>query len=132
MKNEAHVQTPTSGSAALIFFHQTHTRFNSNYTYLLVFWGGLKNVIHQHGHQFRHSVNSSGICAILGRAVYRLALRLCLLKPLAGYRVYYVEDPQFVCSGSFLEVCVNFLDEDGFGLQGSEVSKTKATLEQHA
>lgn len=96
----------------------------------MVFWGGLKNVIHQHGHQFRHSVNSSGICAILGGAVNWLTLSLCLLKPLAGYRVYYVEDPQFVCSGSFLEVCVNFLDKNGFGLQGSEVSKTKATLKQ--
>lgn len=84
--------------------------------YLLFLGGGLKNVIHQDGHEFRYSMNSSGIGAILCRAVYWLALRLCLLEPFPGYRVYYVENPQLVCSGSLLKMCVDLLDEDRFRL----------------
>jgi hypothetical protein len=82
----------------------------------LFFWRSLQNVIHQYGHEFRHSVDTGGICAILGRAVNSLALGLGLLEPLAGYRVYDVKDAQFVRSGSLLEVGVDFLDEDRLGL----------------
>lgn len=58
--------------------------------YLLLLGTGLKNVIHQYGHQFGHSVDASGVGAIWGCAVYGLSLRLCLLEPFPGYRVYDV------------------------------------------
>jgi hypothetical protein len=60
------------------------------YAYLLFFWSGLQYVIHQYGHEFRYSVDTSSIRAILGGAVNCLALSLGLLEPLAGYRVYDV------------------------------------------
>lgn len=104
---------------------------NSNYTYLLILRGRLSNVSHQHRHQFRYSANGSGIRAVLGRAVYGLTLSLCLFKPLAGYRVYDVEDPQFVRSWDFLEVCEEFLNENGFGLQGGHVSSQNGDARYH-
>lgn len=90
--------------------------------YLLLVGSGLKNVIHQYGHEFRHSVYSGGISAILRRAVYWLSLGLGLLEPFAGYRVHYVENPQLVRPGRLFEVRVNLLDEDGFGLHRVMVS----------
>lgn len=84
--------------------------------YLLLLWGGLQDVIHQNGHEFRHSVDASGVGSILGRAVYCLCLGLCLLQPFSGYRVYDVEYSQLVCSWCLLEVGVDLLDEDRLGL----------------
>lgn len=61
-------------------------------------------------------MDASGIGSILGRAVYCLCLSLGLFEPFPGYRVYDVEYPQLVCSWSLLEVCVDLLDENRFGL----------------
>src|SRR5689334_20061181 len=60
--------------------------------YLLLLWAGLKNVIHQHGHQFGHSVNASSVRAIRSRAIDCLSLGFGLLEPLACYRVYDVKN----------------------------------------
>ena len=84
--------------------------------YLLSLWGVLRNVIHQYGHEFRHSVYSGSKCAVWRGAVYLLPLSLCLLKPFAGYRVYDVEHAQFVRSRRLLEVGVNFLNQNRFRL----------------
>lgn len=86
------------------------------YAYLLLCWSGLRNIIPQYGHQFRHSVDASGISAIWGGAVYLLSLCLGLLKPFSGYGVYDVKNPQLVCPRSSFEVCVDFLDKDRLGL----------------
>jgi hypothetical protein len=40
-----------------------------------------------------------------------------LVYPLSCYRVYDIEDSKFVCTRCLLEVCVDFLDEDGFRLK---------------
>lgn len=63
----------------------------SAFAYLLLIRDGLNNVIHQYRHEFRHSMDSSGEGAVLGRAVDGLALRLGLLEPLPGHGVYDVE-----------------------------------------
>lgn len=91
---------------------------HSQYAYLVFCWTRLNNVIHQDGHQFGHSVYASSICSVRGRAAYCLPLLLCLLHPLAGYRVYDVKNSQFVCCGCLFEVGVDFLDEHGLGLCG--------------
>lgn len=96
--------------------HLQREYFKIKDAYLLFLWGGLQDIIHQYGHQFRYSVNTSGIGSILGRAVYCLSLSLGLFEPFPGYRVYDVEYSQLVCSWCLLEVCVDLLDEDGFGL----------------
>lgn len=88
------------------------TRVIVKYAYLLLFWGGLQDVIHQNGHEFCHSIDTSSVGSIRGRAVYCLRLRLGLLKPFPGYRVYDVEYPQLVCSRRFFEVCEDFLNKD--------------------
>jgi hypothetical protein len=76
----------------------------------------LNNIIHQNRHQLRYSVDASTICAIWRRLGYSLALGLGLLEPFARYGVYDVKNPKFVCSWRLLEVCKDFLDEDGFRL----------------
>lgn len=68
-------------------------------------------------------MNSGSVCAVLRRAVYCLSLGLCLLEPLAGYRVYDVENPQLVCTGRLLEVCVDLLDENRLRLYEISVSQ---------
>lgn len=91
--------------------------------YLLFLGGRLQDVIHQNGHEFRHSVDSSGIGSIRGRAVYCLCLGLGLFEPFPCYRVYDVEYSQLVCSRCLLEVGIYLLYEDGFGLLRRNVSK---------
>jgi hypothetical protein len=88
------------------------TRVIVKYAYLLLFGGGLQDVIHQNRHEFCHSVDASGVGSIRGRAVYCLRLRLGLLEPFSGYRVYDVEYPQLVCSRCLLKVCKDFLNKD--------------------
>ena len=87
------------------------------YAYLLFFRGGLQNVIHQNRHEFCHSVDTSGIGSIRGRAVNSCSLGFGLLEPFAGYRVYDVKNPQLVCSRRLLEMGIDFLNEYGFGLE---------------
>lgn len=72
----------------------------------------LKDVIHQHRHELRHSVYSSSFSPIRGRTVYCLALGLSLLKPFPSYRVYDVQNTQLVCSWCLFKVCVDLLNED--------------------
>ena len=60
--------------------------------YLLLLGSSLTNIIHQYRHQLCYVIDSGGICAILGRGVYGLSLGFCLVKPLPGHGVYYVED----------------------------------------
>jgi hypothetical protein len=79
---------------------------------LLLFGGGLQNVIHQNRHEFCHSVDASGIGSIRSRAVYCLRLRLGLLEPFSGYRVYDVEYPQLVCSRCLFEMRKDFLNKN--------------------
>ena len=86
-------------------------------TYLLLLRTRLKDVIHQHGHQFGYSVYTGRICAIRGRAVNSCSLGFGLLEPFAGYRVYDVKNPQLVCSRRLLEMGIDFLNEYGFGLE---------------
>jgi hypothetical protein len=87
------------------------------FAYLLLLWSGLKNVIHQHGHKFRYSVDTGSVGAVLGGAVNCLALSLGLFKPLPCYRVYDVKDAQLVRPRSLFEVGVDLLDENRFGLK---------------
>lgn len=82
------------------------------WTYLLVFGRRRDDVVHQDGHEFRHSVDASGEGAIWRGAADGLALLLRLLQPFAGYRVYNVEHAELVGARSFLEVGENPLDED--------------------
>lgn len=84
--------------------------------YLLILGSGLDDIIHEHRKKFGHSINSSSECAIWSSAAGWLASFACLFYPSSSYRVYNVEYAQLVCAWSFAEVCVDFLDEDGFGL----------------
>jgi hypothetical protein len=84
--------------------------------YLLILWSGLNDIIHEYWKQFGHSIDASRECTIGSGATSRLASLASLFYPSSSYRVYNVEYAQFVCSRSFLEVCVDLLDEDGFGL----------------
>lgn len=85
--------------------------------YLLVRRSRVRDVIHQDGHELGHPVDACGKGPISSRAVYRLALGLGLLEPLAGYRVYNVQHAQLVISIRLLEVGVEFLNEHGFRLE---------------
>lgn len=89
----------------------------SSRAYLLIFWGGCYDIIHEYGKQLSHSSYSSSESAIWSTTARCLSTLLGLVYPLSCYRVYDIEDSKFVCSGCLLEVCVNFLDEDGFGLE---------------
>lgn len=53
--------------------------------YLLLLRSCRDNVIHQHGHQFRHSVNTGSKSAIWGGAVDNLPLGFGLFQPFAGH-----------------------------------------------
>lgn len=61
-------------------------------------------------------MDASGKGSISSGAVYRLALGLGLLEPLAGDRVYNVQHAQLVVSVRLLEVSVEFLNEHRLGL----------------
>lgn len=74
-------------------------------------------VVHQDRQQFLYSMNTSSERSIRGRTVYGLSGRLGLLGPFSSYRVYDVQYAKFVCSGGFLEVSVELLDEYRFGLR---------------
>ena len=50
------------------------------------------------------------------RTVYGLSSSLGLFSPLAGYRVYDVKYAKFVSCWCLFEMCIKFLNENGFGL----------------
>lgn len=81
-------------------------------TYPLVLWGGGNDIVHQDWHELRHPVDAGSEAAIRGRAADGLALLFGLFQPFAGYRVYNVEDTKLMCTGGFLEVGVDLLDEN--------------------
>lgn len=86
--------------------------FDGYKTYPLILGGRGNDVVHQDWHQLRHPVDAGGEAAIRGGAADRLALLLGLFQPFAGYRVYNVEDTKLVCTGGFLEVGVDLLDQN--------------------
>ena len=81
-------------------------------TYPLILGGRGNDIVHQDWHQLRHPVDAGGEAAIRGGAADRLALLFGLFQPFAGYRVYNVEDTKLMCTGGFLEVGVDLLDEN--------------------
>lgn len=81
-------------------------------TYPLILGGRGNDIVHQDWHQLRHPVDAGGEAAIWGGAADRLALLFGLFQPFAGYRVYNVEDTKLMCTGGFLEVGEDLLDEN--------------------
>lgn len=59
--------------------------------YLLFSGGGLKDVIHKHWKQFRHSMHAGSEGSILCRAIDRLTVVFGLVNPSASYGIYNVE-----------------------------------------
>jgi hypothetical protein len=88
--------------------------------YLLIFGSRVDDVVHQYGEKLSHSSHTGGKCAIGSTTTRQLTDLAGLVYPLSGYRVYDIQDPQLVCSWCFFEMCVDLLDEDGFGLRTSK------------
>ena len=84
--------------------------------YLLILWGRIDNVGHEHRQQFSHTMYTSTISAVWSRSTRLLSGLTCLIYPMSSYRVYDVENAKFVGARGFLEVGKYFLDQDGFGL----------------
>ena len=61
-------------------------------------------------------VDTGSVCTIGSTRPSGLAGLACLVYPLSRYRVYNIEYAKLMCSRCFLEVCVDLLDKDGFGL----------------
>jgi hypothetical protein len=89
----------------------------SSRAYLLIFWGGCYDIIHEYGEQLSHSSHTSGESAVWSTTARCLSTLLGLVYPLPGYRVYDVEYSKLVCTRCLLEMGVNLLDEDRFGLR---------------
>jgi hypothetical protein len=79
----------------------------------------LDDIIHEHRKKLGDSIDSSSERAIRSSASRWLACLARLFYPAASYTVYNVEYAQLVCARSLFEVCVDLLDEDGFGLEGA-------------
>lgn len=62
-------------------------------------------------------VDTSSECTIGYSRARRLPSFACLIYPLSCYRIYNIEYAEFMCSRSFLEMCVYLLDQDRFGLR---------------
>lgn len=61
-------------------------------------------------------VDTGGVSTIGRTRPCGLACLACLVYPLSRYRVYNIEYAKLMCPRSFLEVCVDLLDKDRFGL----------------
>lgn len=68
----------------------------SSRAYLLIFWGGCYDIIHEYGQQLSHSSHTSGEGAVGSTTTRCLSILLGLVYPLSGYRVYDVEDSKLV------------------------------------
>jgi hypothetical protein len=90
------------------------------YAYLVILWGGCNDVVHQCGHQLSHSVHTSGWRAIPSGRADGLAFCFGHIHPFPGYRVYDVENAQLVCCRGLLEMGVELLDENRFGLREAQ------------
>lgn len=84
--------------------------------YLLFSRGILNYVIHQDRKQLRYSMDTSGVCPILCRAIDRLAMLFRQIDPFASYGIYDIEYSQFMSCWSLLEVSVDLLDKYRLGL----------------
>lgn len=97
---------PTVGAHHFIF-----------YAYLVILWGGCNDVVHQCGHQLSHFVHTGGGRSIPSGWADGLAFCLGHVHPFPCYRVYDVENAQFVCCRGLLEPGVELLDKNRFGLR---------------
>lgn len=88
------------------------SRLHNNLSYLLIFGGRCSDVVHEDGQQFSHSGHTSSKSPIRGSAAWLLTCLSGLIYPLACYRIYNIQNSQFVCRRCLLEVRVDFLDED--------------------
>ena len=61
-------------------------------------------------------VDTSGECTIGYSRARRLPSFARLIYPLSCYRIYNIEYAEFMCSRSLLEMCINLLNQDRFGL----------------
>lgn len=61
-------------------------------------------------------VDASGECTIGYSRARWLHSFARLIYPLSCYRIYNIEYAEFMCSRSLLEMCINLLDQDRFGL----------------
>jgi hypothetical protein len=61
-------------------------------------------------------MNTSSESTIFSSTVYGLSGAFGLFGPFSSYRIYNVEDAEFVGSGGLLEMGEKLLDEDRFGL----------------
>ena len=115
-RSERHASTGALQDASRCSVYGTCASYRGDvivkYAYLLLFRGGMQDIIHQYRHEFGHSVDAGGVCPIRCRAVYCLGLCLGLFEPFSGYRVYDVEYPQLMCSRCLLEVCEDLLNKD--------------------
>lgn len=99
----------------LFSFGETKLSCNSK-AYLLVVGSSVYDVSQEHRQKFGHSIHASSESTVWGTTTGCLTSLAGLVYPLSGYRVYNIEYSQLVCSWCFLEMGVDFLDEDGFGL----------------
>lgn len=61
-------------------------------------------------------VDTSSECTIGNSRARRLSSFARLIYPLSCYRIYNIEYAEFMCSRSLLEMCVDLLNQDCFGL----------------
>ena len=90
--------------------------YNIERSYLLIFGSGAENIIHEHREEFSYSSDTSGEGAIRATTSCGLSRFLGLVYPGSSHRVYNIEYSQLVCAWCLLEVSVNLLDQDRFGL----------------
>ena len=84
--------------------------------YLLILGSSVYYISHERWQQLGHMVDTRSVCTIGSTRPSGLAGLACLVYPLSRYRVYNIEYAKLMCSRCFLEVCVDLLDKDGFGL----------------
>ncbi len=80
----------------------------------------LDDIVHQNGQQLRHAIDPGRIGAIAGIGVHGLMGLAGMVYPLSRYRIYDVQDAQFMCSRGLLEVSVDLLDDDRFRLSRAQ------------
>ena len=59
--------------------------------YLLIFWSGVYDVVHQYREKLSHSSHASSKCAVRSTTTRQLSGLAGLVYPLSGYRVYNVQ-----------------------------------------
>lgn len=87
--------------------------------YLLILGSSVYYVSHERWKQLGHMVDAGGVSTIGSARPRGLAGLACLVYPLSRYRVYNIEYAKLMCPRSFLEMCIDLLDQDGFGLRSN-------------